>query len=472
MILARGFSREREIAVRLSVGATRPRLVRQLLTESLMLASLGTAAALGVGFVAARLILTGSDTPAFMQPKLDLRVTIFALAMAVLASVLFGLMPALQAVKPRSTRTRARGVLVAAQVAAGCTLLVVSTLLTRALDRVTHAPLGFEYEHHLTLDPDLNANGFNAAAARVYWATLRDRLAGVPGVRGLSLETLPPLGNRSATARIGKGYTAFVHHVDPDYFRVMGIPLRRGRNIRADETGAAMVSESFARAMWPGEDPLGKVWDEATVVGIVGNAATVSLANPEASEFYHPIDDEHMPRAVMIVRVDGDPSSMTAVLVGAARSIEPRVSVSAGVLRRGLRGQAAAAAAHDDDCLGARRTGAGAGGRRARRPRGLHGLSARTRDWHPHGARRAAQGRDRRRPPPVPHTDRIRPCRRLFAAAVLSRVLQKELFGLSPFDPVSYLAAAALFTIVAALATAGPLRRALKVDPIAALKCE
>jgi predicted permease len=472
LILARGFSREREIAVRLSVGATRRRLVRQLLTESVLLASLGTVAALGMSFVAVRLFLTGSAAPSFMQPKLDVRVTLFAFAMTALASVLFGLMPALQAVNPRSTRARTRGVLVASQVAAGCTLLVVSALLTRALDRVTHAPLGFEYEHHVTLDPDLNASGFKAPAARAYWAALRDRLAGVPGVRGMSLETIPPLGNRVTTARIGRGETAFVHHVDPTYFGVMGIPLRRGRIFQANETGAAIVSESFAHALWPGEDPLGKAWDEATVVGVAGNAATVSLADPDVSEFYLPIDDPHVQRAVMIVRVDGDPSSMTGVLVGAARSIDPRVSISAGVLRDAFdvklrMPQRMKVIVWVLGALALALAAVGLGGlviftvsQRAREIAIRMALGARPRD--------VLDGvlRQFRRPIAWGLAGGF------LIAAGLSRVLQKELFGLSPLDPVSYVSAAALFTIVAALATAGPLRRALKVDPISALKCE
>ena len=472
LILARGFSREREIAVRLSVGATRRRLLRQLLTESVMLAGLGTAAALGVSFVAVRLVLVGSDAPSFMQPKLDVPVTLFAFAMAALASILFGLMPALQAVKPRSTRARTRGVLVASQVAAGCTLLVVSALLTRALDRVTHAPLGFEYEHHVTLDPDLNASGFKAAAARAYWAALRDRLAGVPGVREMSLETIPPLGNRVTTARIGQGETAFVHHVDPTYFGLMGIPLRRGRNFQANETGAAIVSESFAHAMWPGEDPLGKTWNEATVVGVVGNAATVSLANPDVSEFYHPIDDPHVQRAVMIVRVDGDPSSMTGVLAGAARSIDPRVSISAGVLRDAFdvklrMPQRMKVIVWALGALALALAAVGLGGlvvftvsQRAREIGIRMALGARPRD--------VIDGVLRQFRTPILWGL----AGGFLIAAALSRVLQKELFGLSPLDPVSYVSAAALFTIVAALATAGPLRRALRIDPIAALKCE
>ncbi len=472
LMLARGFAREREIAVRLSVGATRRRLVRQLLTESLMLACLGTAAALGLSFIAARLILTGTAAPAFMQPHLDLRVTLFTFAMAALASVLFGLTPALQAVKPGGPRTRARGVLVAAQVAAGCTLLILSVLLTRALDRVTHAPLGFEYDRQVTLDPNLTANGFKPAAARAYWAALRERIAGVPGVRAMSLETVPPLGNRSFTARIGKGQTAFVHHIDPDYFGVMGIPLRRGRTFHANETGAGMVSESFARAMWPGEEPLGKIWDEATVVGVVGNAATVALADPGAAEFYHPMDDEHAHRAVMIVRVDGDPSAIAGILAGAARDIDPRVSIATGLLRNAfdVKLRMPQRMSVIVWALGALALALAAGGlaglvvltvsQRAREIAIRMALGARPRD-----VIAAVLGQFRK-----PLLWGL--AGGFLIAAVLSKVLAGELFGLSPFDPVSYLAAAVLFTTVAVAATAGPLRRAIKVDPISALKCE
>jgi predicted permease len=472
LVLARGFSREREIAVRLSVGASRGRLVRQLLTESAMLSTLGTAAAIGVSIVAVRLTVAGRQPPSFMEPKLDLRVTLFAFAMAALALILFGLAPALQAVKPRGTRSRARAVLVATQVAAGCTLLVVSSLLVRALDRVSHAPLGFEYEQHVTLDPDLNANGFKAAAARAYWDGLRDRIANVPGVAGMSLETLPPLGNRATTSRIGHGDTAFVHHIDPSYFRVMAIPLRRGRLFKAQERGVAVASESFARAMWPGEDPLGKIWDEATVVGIVGNAPTVSLADSDASEFYHPMDESHLSRAVMIVRVAGEPSSMTDRLAGAARTVDPRVSISTGLLAEAF--DAKLRTPHRltivVSALGALALSLAAVGLAGVV---LFTVSQRAREI---GIRMALGARPR---------DVVRTVVRqfrspivwglgagFFSAAVLSKILEGELFGLSPLDPVSYVSAGVIFILVAALATAGPLRRAMKVDPLDAIKCE
>jgi ABC-type antimicrobial peptide transport system permease subunit len=224
--------------------------------------------------------------------------------------------------------------------------------------------------------------------------------------------------------------------------------------------------------MWPGEEPLGKTWDEATVVGVVGNASTVSLASPEASEFYRPIDDEHMPGAVMIVRVDGDPSSMTGVLVGAARGIDPRVAVSAGVLRQAFEVKLRTPQRVSTIVwgLGALALGLAAVG--------LGGLVVFTVSQHTReiGIRMALGARPRDVIDGV-----LRQFRKPIAwglaggfliAAGLSRVLHRELFGLSPFDPVSYVFAAALFTIVAAVATAGPLRRALRVDPIAALKCE
>jgi hypothetical protein len=207
-------------------------------------------------------------------------------------------------------------------------------------------------------------------------------------------------------------------------------------------------------------------------VGVVGNASTVSLAKPEASEFYHPIDDEHMHRAVMIVRVDGDPSSMTGILVGAARSIDPRVSVSAGVLREAfdvkLRlPQRMTTIVWALGTLALALAAVGLAGlvvftvsQRAREIGIRMALGARPKDVI-HGVLRQFRQ-------PVAYGLVIG----FLAAATLSRVLEQELFGLSPFDPVSYLSAAALFTSVAALATAGPLRRAIKVDPITALKCD
>jgi predicted permease len=472
LVLARGFAREREIAVRLSVGASRFRLVRQLLTESVMLAALGTTAALGLSVVASRLVMSATGAPEFLYPKLDVRVALFAVAMAALAACFSGLAPALQAVKPRAARGRARGILVATQVAAGCTLLVVSSLLVRALGHVTHAPLGFEYEHHLVVDPDLNGSGFKPAAAQIYWNGLRDQLTAMPGVAGISLGTVQPLGSGGPSTRIGDGHSAIVHYIDPAYFTVMGIPLRRGRIFNANEPEAAVVSESFAQALWPGEDPLGKIWDRSTVIGVVGSAPTVSLADPSRAEFYHLLDAEHMPRAVLIVRVAGDPSSRTGVVAGAAGAVNPRVPVSVVVLQEAFdatlrRPQQMSVIVSSLSGLTLALAAVGLGGlviytvsQRAREIGIRLALGARRRDVIAATVRQfgspigwgLASG--------------------LLCAAGLSKVLEEQLFGMSPFDPISYLAAAVVFLVVAALASAVPLRRALKVDPLQTLKCE
>jgi predicted permease len=472
LMLARGFSREREIAIRLSVGATRRRIFRQLLTESGLLSLIGTACGLALSFVVARIALSFAGMPAFLQPTLDIRVGLFSFGIAVAAAALFGVAPALQAIRPKPSRAATRGILVSAQVATGCMLLVLGGLLIRGLQHVITTPLGFEYEEHLTIRPRLHMNGFKPPAARVYWAALRARLEHVPGVNTMALTTWAPLGTFLRAERIPNGATAFFHHVDPAYFEVMGIPLLRGRSLGDGDRDSAVVSDSFARAMWPGEDPLGKLYDGNTVVGVVGNARTLAVGDPAATELYMAMDDEHIAAGVLIVRVATEPKAALSAIVAAAQSVDPRVTPSVGLLRDAL-----------DD--------------RLRPPRqmalvvstlgmlalivaaiGLSGLlsfdvSQRVREI---GIRMAlgAQSRDVVR-------DVIRQfvwpivggvAAGLASAAALSSVLRHNLFGLSSLDPVSYIAAALLFSCVALLAAAGPLRRATRVNPIVALRCD
>jgi ABC-type antimicrobial peptide transport system permease subunit len=204
----------------------------------------------------------------------------------------------------------------------------------------------------------------------------------------------------------------------------------------------------------------------------VGNAATVALASPEASEFYLPIDHAHLQRAIMLVRVKGDPSSALDVLVTTARTVDPRIAVSAGVLR-----DAFEARLRTPQRMSMIVSALG-GLTLALAAVGLAGvvlftISQRLREI---AIRIALGARPREVIGAVVRQFRSPVLWGLASgsliAALLSKILQGELFGLSPLDPVSYLFAAALFMLVAALATAWPLRRAVKVDPIAALKCE
>jgi predicted permease len=470
LMLARGVSREREVAIRLSLGATRPRIVRQLLTESSLVAVLGTAAGLALSAAAARVFLAYIDAPAFLQPRLDVRVLACALVLAGVAASLFGLAPALQTIRLKTTRARMRGVLVAVQVATGCVLLVVSGLLVRGLQHVSAVPLGFEFAQHVAIDPGLTANGFKPAAARAYWTQLRGRVDQTPGVAGTALSSVTPLGQKVSVGRNPDGSQVYYHAIDPSYFAVMGIPLVAGRPFQPEEPAVAVVSQSFARVLWPNDDPLGKVHKGRTVVGVAGNAATLALNNPDATEFYTPIRDADLAEAALIVRVQGDTSAVLPMIVTAARSADTRVAPVVTTLRQGFdsrlrtTGQMAAVIGS----LGMLALALAA--------IGLAGLlafsvSQRTREI---AISMALGARPLHIVRAVLHQFALPVgCglgAGLVAAGLLSMVLRRELFGLSHLDPVSYASAVAIFAAVAVTAAVGPLRKAITIAPIDALR--
>jgi len=471
LLLARNFGRDREFSIRQSVGASRSRLVRQLMTETVLLAVVGTGAGLVAGSVTTQFVLSSTEAPAFIQPRVDFPVVLFAILVAAAAAVFAGMTPAFQSVRGAPSRRRARSVLVALQVGTGCTLLVLAGLLVRGVDRVLHTPLGFEYASHLTVDPALNTHGVTAAAARAYWRHFETRAHALPSVQDLALVTLPPLGNRAWTQRASHG-TIAIHQVQPSYFTTMSIPVLRGRTFSDAEPGVAMVSESFARAMWPREDPLGQTYDSATVVGVVGNAATLSPGNATAMEFYRPLDDTHLAEAVLVVRVHGDPARMVTPLATLARAIDPHAPASIETLAisfdRKLRAPEQASVVMS--VLGITALGLGAVG--------FGGLIAFTVSQRIREIGiRLALGAER--------VDIVRALMSQFTrpvaagaiggfvcAAAVATILRAELFGLNPFDPLSYGAAVVLFVVTGMATAAFPIRRALRVDPVTSLRCE
>lgn len=472
LMLARGISREREIAIRLSVGATRGRIIRQLLTESALLAALGTAAGLALSATGARVFLAYVQAPSFLQPQLDFRVLACGLLLGGLAVAMFGAAPALQAIKLRSSRARARSVLLAVQVAAGCVLLVVSGLLLRGLHNVANRPLGFDYTEHIVIDPGLTANGFKPAAARAYWTDLRGRVESAPRVTRTALTSLAPLGRKSATGRNPNGTIVYFHEVEPSLFDVMGIPLLAGRRFEPGEAGVAVVSESFARAVWPGRNPLGQTHDDHTVVGVSGNAATLALNSQDVTEFYRPIRERDLAEAVMIVRVDGDPVPALPAIVAAARATDPRVAPSVATLQDGF-----------DEKVGSTRrlaavVGALGGVALTLAAIGFAGLlaftvSQRTREIAiciALGARPPQVARAVLRQFAVPVGCGV--AAGMVAAALLSMALRRELLGISYMDPISYAGAVAVFVLTALASAAGPIRKAIRVAPIDALRCQ
>ena len=469
LVLARTLGRDREFAIRLSVGASRGRIVRQLLTEHLLLGVLGAAVGCFVAVQAARAFFVLSSGPAGLVPHFNLRALAVAAVLAVVSSVAFGFAPAWQALRPSvPRRLRLRSVLVGVQVAAASVLLIVSGLLVRGVTRIVRAPLGFDYRHTVLADPALESHGMSPAAADVYWRTADARIRAVPGVVSAALTTLPPFGNR---VTVNRERTIF-HHVTPSYFTTLRIPLSRGRVFADREAGVVLVSESLARRRWPGEDPIGKTFEQATVVGVVGNARAVRVGEQSATDCYLAIEPAHLAGAVMVVRVEGEPRPVAATLRSVARGGDDRLTPSVTLLEDALEAQ-----------LQNPRQGAlvasllgicalllaviGLGGMVA------FTVSQRLREI---GVRVALGAR----PAHV-----VRAIARQFMAPVLwgaaagsalaagvGTVMARELFGVSRLDPLAHGGALLLFATVAAVAALPSLRRALRVDPVTTLRHE
>jgi predicted permease len=469
LVLARTLVRGREFAVRFAVGATRPRLVRQLLTEHLLLGLLGTAAGSLVAMpMAAAVLRFAGESPA-IEPTFNLRTVLTASALAILASVAFGFAPLWQTLRPASSRRfKMRSLMLAAQVAAATALLILSGLLVRAVTRTVRVDLGFDYEHTLVADPDLGSHGLAAAPAAEYWRRVETRLRLHPGVRNVAVSTLPPLGNRVAI----NGERTVFYDVTPAYFDTMQIPILRGRIFRDGERGVVLVSETLAARHWPGEDALGKSYDGNTVIGVAGNARTVRLNERGATECYRAIQPSDMPSSVAVVRVDGDPRRSVPGIRAILRMEDTRLAPEVTALDEALAEKLAGPrqAAQLISLLGVCAlllAATGLGGFVA------FTVSERLREI---GVRLALGAGP---------SDIARAVLRQFRAplvygavagsllaACAGMILASELFGVSSFDPAAHVGAVALFTVVAALAVLPSLRRAVRVDPIHTLRHE
>jgi predicted permease len=478
LLLARGVAREREIAIRIAVGAGRGRLVRQLFTESLFLGLLGSAAGLGLGYVVLRSLMALTATPAWLNPAPDWRVMLFAVAMGFAAAILFGLTPALQVTRQRHQATGTRQILIGAQVAASCVLLIVAGLLVRALNHASGGP-GFEYQQVISIDPALGNHGYSPAQARAFIDTLQNRLRDLPGVESVSFSSTPPLGRKTVTMGTelaGRAISIHTNSIDPQYFQTMKIPLLRGRNLMRGDAHTIVVSQSLAALVWPAEDPLGKPFELAdrkyTVVGIAGNARVAATQDQDATEAYFLADAPDLPSMVALVRTSGRPEVLASTLASIAKAIDPKVLPEVQLMKSGfqrsLQGTEYSALSVSLlafvalllACLGI--VGLVA-----------YAVSQRTKEI---GIRMALGAK----PSHILAIVLRQFARPVLAgllvgvggAAALSQILRRVLFGIGSLDPIAYLAAIALFTATVALAALLPARRALRVDPMRALRCD
>jgi predicted permease len=480
LLLARGASRQREIALRVALGAGRWRLVRQLLTESLALALLGSGAGLALGALVTKAVLVWTEAPAWIDSTPDWRVLTFAIGIGGTSALLFGLSPALYVARQRTGRSRGRSVMIAGQVAASCVLLIVAGLLLRAFDRASSQDPGFDYHQTVLIEPALLQHGYRSARARLYLGELEQRLRALPGVEAVALAATPPLGGaRTTTALLvnGRQLEVDVHRVDPAFFATLRIPLLRGRGLRTEEPAGVVVSEPLARRRWPGEEPLGKTLEldgdtVLTVVGVAASARSLALRDPDAVELYRVVTENDLGGVSVLVRTRGTPEAAAAAMGAAARAIDPdlrpRVSLLKHLYRDRIRDVERAAVAVGllgtiallVACLGVVGLVAYAVAQRTKEIGIRLALGAGR-----HHILRSVAGQF------LP-TVAVGLVGGIAGAAALAQLLRRQLYGVSALDPVSYGAAVCLFALAAGLAGLLPARRALRVDPSVALRCD
>jgi predicted permease len=475
LVLARGVTREHEIRLRMALGASRLRVVRQLFTESLLLAVLSALCALILSTVVLKVMqLQGSSTASLVP---DWRALAATFGAAMLAALVFGLPPAFRLASLVPRAGRARSIFLGAQVAVSCLLLVMSGLLVKSGQRLGATDPGFDYRHLVWVSPGLKAHGYAGPAAQAYLDELRAQAAALPGVKATSQVWLGPWDDLHMGAT-GRGRQYAGNQVDPQFLDTMGMRLVRGRNFRPGDDSVAIVNEATARVLWPDHDALGQSlpWaPEHTVVGVVKNASTAYVGNPEPLEFYLPPSRSEVPQSVVLVRVAGSPRDFVRSLQAAARGLDERLQPTVQVVtdtydREMQRASAAIAAIAILGTVAILLSVIGLGGLAS------YTVAQRTREI---GLRIALGAR-------ASHVVRAilapmsRPivigfvCGALGGSAV-ARILRSgipTMSGLDVSDPLPYVMALAFFAAVVALSILAPGRRAIRIDPLQALKHE
>jgi len=475
LLLARAIAREREIATRLAIGAGRPRIVRQLLTESLLLALLGVAAGTAASALMVRLATRVLQVPRYFEFAMDWRVFLVALAISILATILFGLTPALAATRPSHRPLRARRLLIGVQVAASCVLLVVGGLMVRSMQQAFTTHPGYDFERIVWIDPGIGGRDRQQEALN-YVAGLRERLEKLPGVESFALCEFPPMGPGHMTLSDSAAFPGIQvqgNRVDPRYFRTMAIPLLAGRNFTDHDrlNEAVVVSDTVAQKLWPGQDPLGKEF-LGTVIGVVGRARTTAQGDPESLQIYQPVDPTMTTSATVLVKTSGPPEMIVDTLRGAALDVDrrtiPQITLMRDAYRQQMRSsQDAGLILSAMALLATLLAAAGVYGlvsyvvvqkqkeigiRMALGARGSHVVGAMLQQLCVPVGVGASIG--------------------LAGAAALSIVLRGMLFGISHLDPISYVGAVAFFAALAGIAAMIPARRSLRVSPMEVLRHE
>jgi predicted permease len=520
LLMARGAARQRELAVRSALGASRARLACQALTEALVLSLAGAVAGwiLAQGLLQVFVALAPAGIPYLDRAQIDLRIVCFTVVLSIVCGALFGLAPALQ--KPSGEMLSGRSLasvshasvrqwLVVAQIAASMVLLTGAMLLLRSFWNLQNQPLGMRADNTLTASVTLGEHNYSTAASKmVFFQQLAMRLRFGPGVSVVSVsDSLPPADGHdgmrygeilvSGRPRSAEGPGAVVRDrwVSPEYFRVLDIPIVRGEGFREEQVSAkdhfVVLSQQLAGLLFPGEDPIGKRlnFDHVgfpdapwyTVAGVAANVKNGGLTGEEGPEFYRLRRNREEDwggrgvwgqSAVIVVRSSLPPPEMSRWIRSQVAALDPTLPVDVATLQERVSKLA------DQPRFQTTLVGFFAAIGLVLAVIGLYGVIAflvaqRTQEIGVRMALGAGRGDILRLV--MGKSLRLIVCGTvagLVAALGVSRVLASLLFSVGPRDPVTYVLVTFLLIVVALLATLIPARSASRVDPMVALRCE
>jgi putative ABC transport system permease protein len=510
LLLARATTRTGEIAVRSALGAGRGRLIRQLLAESIVLSLAGGAAGLLLASwgVKALMAVAPSDLPRASGVQIDAVVLAFSVAISIVSGIVFGTAPAVVASSPDLTvflrdagrdgrsggaRGRLRAALVTAQVALALVLLAGAGLAIRSFQRLTTVDPGFRTADVLTFDISLPSAAYPTdASQRQFFRDYTERIRNLPGVAEAGAVMFPPV-TRSG---FGGSFTIYgrpqnadegnaqVRSVTPGYMEALSIPLKAGRLFAAQDSESgprvAIISESAARRYWPGENPVGRQIrvhvnesgrQPREIVGVVGDVRTRGMETAPVPVIYTPHAQYGPESMTVVVRAPGDPGTLLPGLKGALAALAPGVAigrarmmddlVSASVAQPRFRTLLLTIFAAVSLALAAV---------------GLYGVVAfSVSQRRSELGLRIALGADPRHVLRLVLREGMTPVAigillGLGGAALMARLMKALLFGVDPFDPLTFAAVAMALACVGLAACYIPARRATRVDPAAALR--
>jgi putative ABC transport system permease protein len=509
LMLARAAARKKEIAIRTAVGATHGRLVRQLLTESVLLFLIGGACGMLLSIWGKDLLIAFSpgNVPRLKEVRIDGAVLGFSLAVSLLTGILFGLIPALQVFKPDlnealkeggrraaggSKGGYSRNALVVAEVALSFVLLIGAGLLLKSFIRLQSGSLGFDPHGLLTMRVFPSPEKYSRGRVISLYRELSEQIRTVPGVQSVGLVTSLPLsgGNESINFEIrgrpsssGQHRIANYRQINADYFRAIGIPLVRGRYFTekdvADAPQVVIINQTMAAQFFPDEDPLGQrlnigrdpqQWE---VVGVVGDVKHLGPSQPALAEMYEPIDQNLRLAAFFVVRTAADPQNVLGPVREKVRAVDPDLPLTqVATMDQRLSGLIA------EPRFNMYLFSIFAAVALALAAAGIYGVMSYlvTQRTHEIGIRLALGARAidvlklvvRNGMLPAVVGAAIG----LAGAFVLTRFMTSLLFEVTPTDAVTFATVPAVLIGVALFACYVPARRATKVDPLVALRYE